>query len=139
MKSKMENAHAGADILAFFSRMLKNGHMQRKFPLFGPPQTMERYYDGVFCSYIDQIFDHNLVIFHAPGRLILRLPKSWGANEVVGGRKNENHSTKSRPRCLVLRKPTNGFQPAERVLDLLHRGSVRFSRLNPTSPVSSGP
>jgi hypothetical protein len=64
MKSKMENAHAGADILAFFSRMLKNGHMQRKFPLFGPPQTMERYYDGVFGSYIDQIFAHNLVISH---------------------------------------------------------------------------
>jgi hypothetical protein len=37
--------------------------MQREFPLFGPPQTMERYYDDVFGSYIDQIF---LTMGHFP-------------------------------------------------------------------------
>jgi hypothetical protein len=39
--------------------MLKNGYTQRKFPLFGPPQAMERYSDDVFRSYIDQILAHS--------------------------------------------------------------------------------
>src|SRR6516164_10114262 len=70
--------------------MLKNGHMQREFPVFGPLQTMERYYNDVFGSYIDQIFAHN-------GSFpMLQADSSCGsqnrgdANEVVGsGRENE--------------------------------------------------
>src|SRR5215472_9367197 len=87
--------------------MLKNGHMQREFPLFGPPQTMERYYNDVFGSYIDQIFAHNGSFPMPQADSSCGCQNRGDANEVVGsGRENEEPFNQA---GLVLRKPPTVF------------------------------
>src|SRR6516165_1588593 len=117
------------------SRTVKNSHMQREFPLFGPLQTMERYYNDVFGSYIEQIFAHN-------GSFpLLQADSSCGcqnrgdANEVVGsGRENEEPFNQAATAVPGLAEATNGFQPAERLLDLLS-----LDRADAIARVARGP
>jgi hypothetical protein len=100
--------------------MLKNGHMQREFPLFGPLQTMERYYNDVFGSYIDQIFAHNESFPMLQADSSCGCQNRGDANEVVGsGRENEEPFNQAATAVPGLAEATNGFQPAERLLDLL--------------------
>src|ERR1700751_5368884 len=120
------------------SRMLKNGHMRREFPLFGASRGVERYYGDAFGSYIDQIFAHN------GSFLTLQADSSCGcqnrgdANEVVGGgRENEEPFYQGAATVPGLAEATNGFEQTERFLDLLSldhadaiAGMTRGPRIN---------
>src|SRR5215469_8369115 len=100
--------------------MLKNGHMQREFPLFGRPQTMEQYCDGVFGSDIDQIFAHNGSFPLLPADSSCGCQNRGDANEVVGGgRENEEPFNQVASTVPGLAEAADFFQAAERLLDLL--------------------
>ena len=90
--------------------MLKNGHMQREFPLFGPLQTMERYYNDVFGSYIDQIFAHNGSFPMLQADSSCGCQNRGDANEVVGGgRENEEPFNQVATTVPSLAEATNVF------------------------------
>jgi len=115
--------------------MLKNGHMQREFPLFGPLQTMERYYNNVFGSYIDQIFARNGSFPMLPADSSCGCQNRGDANEVVGsGRENEEPFNQAATPVPGLAEATNGFQPTERLLDLLS-----LDRADAIARVARGP
>ena len=100
--------------------MLKNGHTQREFPLFGPLQTMERYSDDVFGSYIDQILAHSGSFPALQADSSCGCQNRGDANEVVsGGRENEEPFYQGAATVPGLAEATNGFEPTEGFLDLL--------------------
>jgi hypothetical protein len=81
---------------------------------------MERYYNDVFGSYIDQIFAHNESFPMLQADSSCGCQNRGDANEVVGsGRENEEPFNQAATAVPGLAEATNGFQPAERLLDLL--------------------
>src|SRR5215469_10395765 len=113
----------------------KRYDMQREFPLFGPLQTMGRYYNDVFGSYIDQIFAHNGSFPMLQADSSCGCQNRGDANEVVGsGRENEEPFNQAATPVPGLAEATNGFQPTERLLDLLS-----LDRADAIARVARGP
>ena len=98
------------------SRVLKNGHLKREFPLFGSWQAMERYYDDVFGTSIDLIFAHNGVFPTLEADSSCGCQNRGDANEIVSGRREDEEPFDQGAATVPgPAEATNGFEPTETV------------------------